>query len=310
VTGYVRMLGSCDESLSLHLCWRQRASRQRLRSPAAFSRRRPLGQADAPLWQSDGRARRGPTRAQPRPGHVLASNGRSKALCLQASRGLPLRARPSRHPSTHHRGSGSSRLLRSATKHGRYIVPRVDELLSVKEAAAYLGVGERFVRRLVAEARAPVQHVGRHVRLRRSALDRWLSLQSKPAAAPLPAPKRRRNVPPVGRKGSNAKRSFGTVGRLPSGRWRARYRDLATGRQVTGGTFESKAEAEHWLAAAQVDMARGAWVDPRAGELTLIQWAEQWLAEHTGLRETTRASTGPCSTATSSQHSVARLSAV
>jgi hypothetical protein len=86
VTGYVRMLGSCDESLSLHLCWRQRASRQRLRSPAAFSRRRPLGQADAPLWQSDGRARRRPTRAQPRPGHVLASNGRSKALCLQASR--------------------------------------------------------------------------------------------------------------------------------------------------------------------------------------------------------------------------------
>jgi excisionase family DNA binding protein len=32
----------------------------------------------------------------------------------------------------------------------------VDELLSVKEAAAYLGVGERFVRRLVAEARVAV----------------------------------------------------------------------------------------------------------------------------------------------------------
>ena len=163
-----------------------------------------------------------------------------------------------------------------------------DPLLAVHEAAAHLGVSVRFVRRLVAERRVPVQHVGRHVRIRRSALDRWLSHQAQPAAAPLPPARPRRNVAAMTKK-NNSKRSFGTVGRLPSGRYRARYRDPVTGQQVSGGTFPTKAEAERWLAAAQVDMARGAWVDPRAGEVLLREYAEGWLAQHTSLRETSRA---------------------
>jgi integrase len=68
-----------------------------------------------------------------------------------------------------------------------------------------------------------------------------------------------------------------------------RYRDPGTGRQLSGGTFASRSEAERWLAAAQVDQARGAWVDQRAGEVTLRDYAGQWLAQHTGLRPTTRA---------------------
>jgi excisionase family DNA binding protein len=162
----------------------------------------------------------------------------------------------------------------------------VDELLSVPEAAAHLGVSERFARRLVAERRVPVQHVGRHVRIRRSALDRWLATQEQPAVAPLPPTRSRRSVAAMTKKNSS-KRSFGTVGRLPSGRYRARYRDPATGQQVSGGTFPSRADAERWLAAAQIDQARGAWVDPRAGEVLLRDYAEGWLAQHTGLRETT-----------------------
>ena len=163
----------------------------------------------------------------------------------------------------------------------------MDALLSVSDAAAHLGVSERFVRRLVAERRVPVQHVGRHVRIRRSALDRWLSHQAQPAAPPLPPARPRRNVATM-TANHHSKRSFGTVGKLPSGRYRARYRDPATGRQVSGGTFATKAEAERWLASAQVDMARGAWVDPRAGEVLLREYAEGWLAQHTGLRETSR----------------------
>jgi excisionase family DNA binding protein len=160
----------------------------------------------------------------------------------------------------------------------------VDALLSVGEAAAYLGVGERFVRRLVAERRVPVQHVGRHVRLRRSGLDRWLATQVEPAA-PLPAARPRRNVAAMAR---STRRTFGAVDQLPSGQWRARYRDPGTGRQLSGGTFASRADAERWLAAAQVDQARGAWVGPRAGEVLLRDYAEGWLAQHTGLRETSR----------------------
>jgi len=167
-----------------------------------------------------------------------------------------------------------------------YIVPFVDALLSVPEAARHLGTGERFVRRLIAERRVPVQHVGRHVRIRRSALDRWLAAQVEPAAPP-PTPSRpRRNVAAMAR---STRRSFGTVDQLKSGSWRARYRDPATGRRASGGTFATRAEAERWLAAAQVDMARGAWVDPKAGEVPLRDYAEGWLAQHTGLRPTTRA---------------------
>lgn len=165
----------------------------------------------------------------------------------------------------------------------------MDRLLSVQEAADYLGVGERFVRRLVAEQRVPVQRVGRHVRIRRSALDRWLATQEQPAAVSgPPSPRRPRVTAMSGRERKGGRRSYGTVDQLPSGRWRPRYRDPATGRQRSGGTFATRAEAERWLAGAQVDQARGAWVDPNAGAVTLTAWADQWLAQHTGLRETSR----------------------
>lgn len=84
------------------------------------------------------------------------------------------------------------------------------------------------------------------------------------------------------------KRTYGTVDQLPSGAWRARYREPGTGRQRSGGTWSTRAEAERWLASAQVDQARGAWVDPRAGEVTLADYSAQWLASHTGLRPTSR----------------------
>jgi hypothetical protein len=45
----------------------------------------------------------------------------------------------------------------------------------------------------------------------------------------------------------------------------------------------------HSVARRLPDQARGAWVDPRAGEVLLQDCAEQWLAQHTGLRPTTRA---------------------
>ncbi|WP_202610562.1 helix-turn-helix domain-containing protein [Herbidospora solisilvae] len=46
----------------------------------------------------------------------------------------------------------------------------MDELLTVSEAAALLHTSERFVRRLIAERRIEFVKVGRHVRIRESAL--------------------------------------------------------------------------------------------------------------------------------------------
>jgi excisionase family DNA binding protein len=53
-------------------------------------------------------------------------------------------------------------------------VPRGDELLTVAQAGEYLGTGERFIRRLVAERRIPYVKLGKYVRLQRSALDAFI----------------------------------------------------------------------------------------------------------------------------------------
>ncbi len=45
-----------------------------------------------------------------------------------------------------------------------------DELLTVEQAGEYLGTGERFIRRLVAQRRVSYVKLGKYVRLQRSAL--------------------------------------------------------------------------------------------------------------------------------------------
>lgn len=48
-------------------------------------------------------------------------------------------------------------------------------LLTVGQAADYLGTSERFVRRLIAERRIAFHHVGRHVRLAVGDLDAFVA---------------------------------------------------------------------------------------------------------------------------------------
>lgn len=57
-------------------------------------------------------------------------------------------------------------------------------LLTVAEAADALGVGVRMVRRLVAERRLEFLRVGRHIRVRESAVRRFLEAATVPPAAP------------------------------------------------------------------------------------------------------------------------------
>ena len=75
-----------------------------------------------------------------------------------------------------------------------------------------------------------------------------------------------------------SKRQFGTIRKLPSGRWQARYPD-GSGRKVPADrTFPTKADAAQFLASVQTDMARGQFLDPREGKITLAQWTDEWLA--------------------------------
>ena len=73
------------------------------------------------------------------------------------------------------------------------------------------------------------------------------------------------------------RRHFGTVRKLPSGRWQARYRD-GSGHLVSApGTFATKGDAYRFLATVEADLARGQYLDPRAARLTIADWANEWL---------------------------------
>jgi integrase len=82
------------------------------------------------------------------------------------------------------------------------------------------------------------------------------------------------------------RRQFGSIRKLPSGRWQARYRDAAN--QEHAETFGGKADADTWLAGAQADMARGDWRDPTMARVAFATWAERWLATTVHLAPKTR----------------------
>lgn len=49
-----------------------------------------------------------------------------------------------------------------------------DQLLTVAQAGEYLGTGERFIRRLIAQRRITYVKLGKYVRLKRSTLDDFI----------------------------------------------------------------------------------------------------------------------------------------
>jgi integrase len=86
-----------------------------------------------------------------------------------------------------------------------------------------------------------------------------------------------------------SRRRFGSVRRLRSGRWQARYR-TSDGRQHTAPeTFATKTEATRHLAQVETDLSRGQWSDPRLGRTTFAEWAARWEATTVTLRANTQA---------------------
>src|SRR4051812_10177635 len=74
-----------------------------------------------------------------------------------------------------------------------------------------------------------------------------------------------------------ARRSFGGVRRLPSGRWQASYFDARTGeRVVASNTFAAKADASAWLASIETDLGRGELPDATLSRRPFSEWAAEW----------------------------------
>ena len=77
-----------------------------------------------------------------------------------------------------------------------------------------------------------------------------------------------------------ARSSFGNLRRLPSGRYQARYTDPTGRLRSAPVTFETKGDAESFLASVRTDIARDTWTPTtsrRAKVLTFASYADKWL---------------------------------
>lgn len=89
----------------------------------------------------------------------------------------------------------------------------------------------------------------------------------------------------------DGRRRFGSVRMLPSGRVQARYPGPDGKVRSAPTTFPNKRAAERWLTLKEAEIARGEWVDPDAGKITVKEWGERWLEAVTpSLKPKTRAS--------------------
>ena len=83
------------------------------------------------------------------------------------------------------------------------------------------------------------------------------------------------------------RRGFGSVRRVASGRWQARYIDSLTGKRVSAGaTFATKGDASRWLAQAQAGTIDAQTAAARRDGERLEAYALRWL-EHRNLRPRT-----------------------
>lgn len=86
-----------------------------------------------------------------------------------------------------------------------------------------------------------------------------------------------------------ARRRFGRIRRLPSGRWQVRYPGPDGTDRAAPATFGTKADAGRYLTAVETDLTRGQWIDHRLGETVLDDWLERWHVGTVNLRPSTRA---------------------
>ena len=82
------------------------------------------------------------------------------------------------------------------------------------------------------------------------------------------------------------RRHFGSVRKLPSGRYQASYWHEGQ-RHIAPDTYASKTDAQVWLSAKETDINRGQWVDPSAGRITFSEYSTGWADRQGHLRPRT-----------------------
>lgn len=89
----------------------------------------------------------------------------------------------------------------------------------------------------------------------------------------------------AGKKGMRL-RTWGTLRRLPSGKWQASYNGPDLTRHVAPITYTAKMDAEHWLADERRMIERDEWTSPaqrkaqiEAQSVTVADFAKRWIEE-------------------------------
>ncbi|MCZ3387303.1 MAG: site-specific integrase [Actinomycetia bacterium] len=96
--------------------------------------------------------------------------------------------------------------------------------------------------------------------------------------------------PPTSRRRRRSRRVFGSVERLPSGRFRARVVGPDGKYLSAPTTFTSRTDASLWVDVQHADLVRGAWKAPlkRSASPSVSAYVEQWIVEHPNARESTK----------------------
>ncbi|WFE25764.1 tyrosine-type recombinase/integrase [Solwaraspora sp. WMMD791] len=83
------------------------------------------------------------------------------------------------------------------------------------------------------------------------------------------------------------RRRFGSVRKLPSGRYQARYPGPDGQLRSAPETFARKSDAERYLSLVESQLARREWIDPDRARVTLGDYAQRWIEQRPNLRPRT-----------------------
>ncbi|GAA3795181.1 site-specific integrase [Sphaerisporangium flaviroseum] len=83
------------------------------------------------------------------------------------------------------------------------------------------------------------------------------------------------------------RRRFGSIRKLPSGRFQIRYPG-PDGRLRTGeSTYATERDADKALSLVEAKLVTGDWTDPQRSKVKIVDYAEKWINERTNLRPRT-----------------------
>jgi hypothetical protein len=75
-------------------------------------------------------------------------------------------------------------------------------------------------------------------------------------------------------------RQFGTIRRLPSARYQARYRGPDGRMRSADQTFMRKSDASRWLTLKEAEIKQGDWLAPELSAIRFRDYAATWLCDH------------------------------